>query len=204
MNLDSKCLRAYSFGVGVTCVEADHIRYQLVEGQIVIQWFSQCAVAKLQIKGDYDQVPQGSLGSANRNLYALHTACKYPPTLTHSFGHQRRSLGSIPKDWVLICPMKKPEISSVNVEFDIVVVETHWASAPYEWQQIATHRNQDQQAVKIQAASRGSGPGQWWLEERKKRHIAVSSNHLAGECWPRPLLWHQQLDGALASTPLSQ
>lgn len=82
------------------------------------------------------------------NMPALTTAFQYPTIAIH----QRRPLGSIPRD------------SSFNVKAELSTVGTHWAGAPQEGQQIATHRNQDHHAVKIQAESRGSGKGQGGLE----------------------------------------
>lgn len=91
------------------------------------------------------------------NMPALATAFQYPTIAIY----QRRPLDSIPRD------------SSFNVKAELSTVGTHWAGAPQEGQQIATHRNQDHHAVKIQAESRGSGKGQGGLEQKRKKRLRL-------------------------------
>lgn len=63
--------------------------------------------------------------------------------------------------------------SLFNVKAGLSTARTHWAGAPQEGQQIATHRNQDHHVVKIQAESRGSGKGQGGLEHRRKERLLL-------------------------------
>lgn len=82
----------------VTCEYADHICHQLMEGEVVIQWLSQCTVAKLQMQSHSGQVsPAGLRKFPHSHHHILATAHQYPAILIHP----RRPLASIPKDLVL-------------------------------------------------------------------------------------------------------
>lgn len=82
----------------VTCEHADHICHQLMEDEVVIQWLSQRAVAKLQRQNHPGQVSLAGLRKCTHShQHASATAHQSPAILIH----RRRPLASIPKDLVL-------------------------------------------------------------------------------------------------------
>lgn len=74
--------------------------------------------------------------------------------------------------WCWAVLLRRQESLVFNVKVDLQLAGTQWAGASREGQQISTHGKQDQHAVKMQAASRGLGPGQCQLEQRREETIS--------------------------------
>ena len=134
------------------------------------------------------------------NQHVLHKECQYPPTVAHPLASPPKGDLWLPflGAWCWAVLLRCTESFVFNVKNDLQVVRTHWAGASQERQQISTHGKKDQHAVKIQAASRGSGPGQRWLKQRREETIScfISSSNRWARAWStclRPGQWVQTL-----------